>query len=262
MYGNINGGWPGSDLGQPLGSNKAKHLTGPAVFQQEGDRSLQGVGLTWQQGHPLGAHIVYSAMDMLDVDGNDVTSLVRTGDRLMEIDGFNVTTHQTAIVEKMVVGERNSAVEMTFLSANSGMLVVLRIRRHVPPPPAQAFLDRDDEEQVRLVEEQVREHVKELQELLQCRAIDDKGTHPHTCTLGLRIGLNSEDRKAKPCAVTSVVPGSHAFAQGLVEEGGEIVAVDGEAGLIKEGDEIVAVDGEAVTDQNILSRVKGDNMIG
>lgn len=148
MYGNINGGWPGSDLGQPLGSNKAKHLTGPAVFQQEGDRSLQGVGLTWQQGHPLGAHIVYSAMDMLDVDGNDVTSLVRTGDRLMEIDGFNVTTHQTAIVEKMVVGERNSAVEMTFLSANSGMLVVLRIRRHVPPPPAQAFLDRDDEEQV------------------------------------------------------------------------------------------------------------------
>jgi len=240
MYGNINGGWPGSDLGQPLGSNKAKHLTGPAVFQQEGDRSLQGVGLTWQQGHPLGAHIVYSAMDMLDVDGNDVTSLVRTGDRLMEIDGFNVTTHQTAIVEKMVVGERNSAVEMTFLSANSGMLVVLRIRRHVPPPPAQAFLDRDDEEQVRLVEEQVREHVKELQELLQCRAIDDKGT------LGLRIGLNSEDRKAKPCAVTSVVPGSHAFAQGL----------------IKEGDEIVAVDGEAVTDQNILSRVKGDNMIG
>jgi hypothetical protein len=149
MYGNLSSGWPGTDLGQPLGSNKAQQrLAGPKVFPPDGDRSLQGVGLTWQQGHALGAHIVYSAMDVLDVGGNDVTHLVRTGDRLMEIDGFNVTTHQTAIVEKMVVGERNSVVDMTFESANSGLLYVLEIRRHVPPPPAQAFLDQDDEEQV------------------------------------------------------------------------------------------------------------------
>jgi len=151
VYGSVStgSGWPGTDLRQPVGPGKDnRRLSGPIVFAPDLDRSMQGVGLTWQQGHPHGAHVVYAGIDLLDASGKDVTEQVHTGDRLIEIDGFDVTTHQSAIVEKMIVGERNTIVELTFNSARNGLVYSLRLRRHVPPPPPHAFILKDEDEQV------------------------------------------------------------------------------------------------------------------
>ena len=65
-------------------------------------------------------------------------------------------------------------------------------------------------------------------------------------TLGLHIGLNSGLDDVSPTQIQSVIPGGPAHMEGSVLR----------------GDEIVAVDGHPVTEADLVSRVRGLDMIG
>jgi hypothetical protein len=65
-------------------------------------------------------------------------------------------------------------------------------------------------------------------------------------TLGLHIGLNSGLDDVSPTQIQSVIPGGPAHMEGSVLR----------------GDEIVAVDGHAVSEADLVSRVRGVDMIG
>eukprot|EP00802_Teleaulax_amphioxeia_P009677 Tamp_09697.p1 GENE.Tamp_09697~~Tamp_09697.p1 ORF type:complete len:546 (+),score=103.33 Tamp_09697:31-1638(+) len=233
-----------------------------------GGGAMFGPGISWEADAP-NAHTIGGVLDLIDENGMDVSGSVVSGSLLTHVDEMEVANFSQQTVDKMLAGARNSTVTVCIFNPKTQSEMTLELRRHAPevvgraspiavvrsaptsPPVAPLTPTEPIPQSVTEFEAagntltppgQAPESVAgvPLSELMKARAADDRGT------LGVRIAMSMEETDLAPTQIQTVVPGSVAYA----------------AGALQEGDDIVAIDGVPVSEHDIIPVIIGSNVIG
>ena len=233
-----------------------------------GGGAMFGPGISWEADAP-NAHTIGRVLDLIDENGMDVSGSVVSGSLLTHVDEMEVANFSQQTVDKMLAGARNSTVTVCIFNPKTQSEMTLELRRHAPevvgraspiavvrsaptsPPVAPLTPTEPIPQSVTEFEAagntltppgQAPESVAgvPLSELMKARAADDRGT------LGVRIAMSMEETDLAPTQIQTVVPGSVAYA----------------AGALQEGDDIVAIDGVPVSEHDIIPVIIGSNVIG
>lgn len=158
-------------------------------------------------------------------------------------------------VEKLIFGEKNTTITLTFRRKEDDSSYKVVANRHVPIKTWDvtmkwAELRSELAGRDLSAEPSIVETLENIRTSLHDRSgtpIDILKDDIHEpCSVGLHLAMETASSILRPKQIDSITPGGPAFM------GGDLMV----------GDEILSVDGETATESNVLKLLQGSNVIG